>query len=375
MFSSLTNILMKIFAAGFYRMHSGMLVFLFGTVICYCFFINTLGSVPVWAFAEWNLVITLSLVRNPLIVTIFFLICLGYAFKSVQYIAGQLNLNNSEFLYYSTSSFGLIQQLKSWFVVQFNIFLPLWIYTCFAAVIGINYGHYFIPAGLFIFLLALTCTCAFIYIKLVNRQIELSKHTVVMKLMKNWNKPFIFLYTYHVFNNLKLTYLMTKTVSWVFMIGIFSLFIQERNGILVPGMIMLVVVTVHSILIYQEYRFNETFLYFSHNFPYSRGKLFLGVCVNFLVLMLPELLWFVTTYPLFQTAFLLYFGLSALLLFRSLMYWFGLNMKRFLCCVFVLFNIFFLGILYKIMWALPLFNMVIAYLVFDRSYLNQYLKD
>lgn len=365
---------MKIFAAGFYRAHSGMLIFLFGTIISYCFFINTLGTVPIWAFAEWNLVITLSLVSNPFILLVFFLVCFGYAVKSLQYNAAQLALKTNEFLYYSCSSLNKMQQFRSWFIVQFNIFLPLWAYGLFAAIIGVNYGHYVIPACILIYLVILTGATTLIYLKIVNSLIDINKQTLFMRLIKGWNKPFFLLYTFYVFNKLKLAYIITKIVSWIFIIGMVSLFSDQKNDIIIPATVMLVLITAHSILIYNEYRFTETSLYFSHNFPYSKNKLFLGFSANYLILMLPELLWFTTNYNLIEVVGIICMGLSLLLLFRSLLYWLGLDIKKFLFCVFLLFNIFFLVILYKVIWYLPPVNFIIAYFIFTSNYSNQSLK-
>eukprot|EP01132_Coremiostelium_polycephalum_P013812 gene13812-16798_t len=78
---------MKTFAAGFYQANAAMLIFLFGTVVIYCFFINTLGAVPSWAFTIWNLVITITLVSNPMIMGIFFLLCFFYGLKSLRYVS------------------------------------------------------------------------------------------------------------------------------------------------------------------------------------------------------------------------------------------------------------------------------------------------
>jgi hypothetical protein len=374
MFSPLTNLLVKIFVAGFYRAHSGMLFFLFGTIISYCFFINTLGSVPLWAFAKWNLAITLALVSDPFVLLGFVLVCLVYAVKSLQYNTGQLTLKKNEFLYYSSSSVDKVQQFRSWVVVQFNIFLPLWVYGLFAAIIGIYYGHYLLPACIFTYLLVLTCATTLIYLRVVNRLTDVNKVSRFMWLIKGWNKPFFLLYTFHVFNELKLAYMITKIVSLIFISGMVSLFSDQRDGTIIPAILMLVLVTTHSILIFNDYRFTETSLYFSHNFPYSKIELFMGFSTNYLILLLPELLWFIWSYSLITAVGIICMGLSYLLLFRSLLYWFGLDIKIFLFSVFVLFNIFFILILYNATWYLAPTNLLVAYLIFSENYLNQSLK-
>jgi hypothetical protein len=375
MISPLTNVLIKIFTGGFYRAHSGMLVFLFGTLISYCFFINTLGSVPIWAFAKWNLVITLSLVSNPFILLVYFVVCFGYALKSLQFTAAQLSQRNNEFLYYSSSSLNKFQQFICWFIVQFNIMLPLWIYAIFAALIGINYGYYLAPACLLTYLFILTSAITLVYLRIVNSMIDVNRNSKLMSLLKSWKKPFFLLYTFCVFNKLKLTYIITKIFSWIFILGMVSLFSTQTNDIIIPGIVMLVLVTTHSILIYNDYKFTETYLYFSHNFPYAKIKLFVGFSANYLLLMLPELVWFSTKYALPCVVGLVCLGLSILLLFRSLLYWFGLDMKRFLFAVFLLFNLFFLALIYRLVWYLPIVNILLAYLLFIKNYSNQTFKD
>ncbi|NRF37289.1 hypothetical protein [Pedobacter foliorum] len=372
--SALTNVLMKIFSSGFYRMHSGILIFLFGTILCYCFFINTLGSVPTWAFTFWNLMITLSLVSSPVIMGFFCLAALIYAVKSWQYVATQLANRNNEFLYHSASSFNKWQQFKSWFYVQFSILLPLIAYALFASIIGFNYGHYIIPVAILLYLFLLLILSVWIYIRLSNKLIDIDNSSLLMRLIRKWNKPFFLLYTLFVFDKLKITYLVTKAISWVLIIGVFAVFSDIKDGSTVPSLVVLMIVTAHTLLIYNEFRFNEKYLYFSRNFPFSITRQFLGSFLNYFILMLPEVLWFVSAFGI-DSFKLLMQGFSTMILFRSLLYWIGLNMKRYLIWIFVLFNLVFLIIIYRVTWVIPTVFVPIAYLVFRKNYLNKNLID
>lgn len=365
---------MKIFSSGFYRMHSGILIFLFGTILCYCFFINTLGSVPIWAFTVWNLVITLSLVSSPVIMGFFCIAAFVYAIKSWQYVATQLAAVNNEFLYHSISSFNKWQQFKSWFYVQFSIFLPLVIYTLFAGIIGFNFGHYVIPLLILLYLLALIIVSVWIYIKLSNRLIDIDKQSVLIRLMRKLNKPFFLLYTFFVFDSLKITYLITKAISWMLIMGVFAVFSDIKDGTAVPNLVILMIVTAHTLLTYNEVRFNEKYLYFSRNFPYSILMQFLGCFLNYIILIFPEILWFITNFEI-HSAGLFLEAFSIIILFRSLLYWIGLNMKNYLIWIFILFNLIFLAILYKIVWILPFTFVPVAYFVFQKNYLNKNLID
>ena len=372
--SPLTNVLMKIFSSGFYRMHSGMLIFLFGTILCYCFFINTLGSVPIWAFTVWNLMITLSLVSSPVIMGFFCLAAFIYTVKSWQYVATQLAARNNEFLYHSISSFDKWQQFKSWFYVQFNILLPLIIYALFASIIGFNFGHYIIPIAILLYLLALIIVSVWIYVRHSNRLMAIDRQIVLIRLLRNWNKSFFLLYTLFVFSKLKITYLITKAISWILIIGTLAVFSDIKDESALPNLVVLMIVTAHSLLIYNEFRFNEKYLYFSRNFPYSMSKQFLGSLLNYVILMLPELLWFIGNFGIHSVSLLLQ-AFSILILFRSLLYWIGLNIKNYLVWIFILFNLVFLIILYRITWLLPPVFVPVAYFVFQKNYLNENLID
>jgi hypothetical protein len=304
----------------------------------------------------------------------FCLAALIYAIKSWQYVVTQLATRNNEFLYHSISSFGKWQQFKSWFYVQFSIFLPLVIYALFAGIIGFNYGHYIIPIVILLYLLALIVVSVWIYIKLSNRLIDIDGQTVLIRLLRKWNKPFFFLYTLFVFDRLKITYLVTKAISWGLIVGVFAVFSDIKDGSAVPSLVMLMIAVAHTLLIYNEFRFNEKYLYFSRNFPYGAVKLFFNALLNYSILMLPEVSWFVSSFGI-DSASLLLQGFSIIILFRSLLFCIGLNMKSYLMWIFILFNLVFLMILYRIAWMLPPIIVPLAYFVFQKNYLNKNLID
>lgn len=370
MHSPVTKILLKIFATGFYRMHAGLLVFLFGTFISYCFFINTLGSVPIWAFTRWNLIITLSLVSSPVILGFYALACIAYTLKSWQYISNQIKQDENLFLFYSITALPRLLQFINWFVVQFHILLPLWIYTCFAAMIGFIFGYQLLPVCIIIYLVLLQSLSALYYTRLLNRLQDKIKLTYFNRFIQTWQKPLFSLFSYYTFNQLKTTYLVTKILSFSLATGMYALLSSLRNDLMIPGCIILTIVTTHSVLVYQEYRFNTTYMSFIPNLPYSRFRLFTGFTLNYLILMLPEIFWLFSTYTLTQAALILLSGFVILIYFRSLSYMAGINMKQYLFYIFISFNLLFLLLLYQVFWFfLPLITLV-AWFIFIRNRLH-----
>ena len=105
----LSNILVKVFARGFYKVNSGLLIFMFVILVSYCFFINTLGDVkllPPGKELYYQFFILLNFVNSPAMMLLFFACWLIYTIKSWQYVAGQLRIAHHQFLYYSVLSAG-----------------------------------------------------------------------------------------------------------------------------------------------------------------------------------------------------------------------------------------------------------------------------
>lgn len=149
------------------------------------------------------------------------------------------------------------------------------------------------------------------------------------------------------------------------MLYIFADFKQDNR---VPYIVMLAMVTLHSVLIYQEYRFNETYLSFARNLPYNRFRLFFDFSLIYFLIMLPECIWCLSEFPLLSALEMLFFGLSTALLFRSILYLNGLRMYRYFLWIFGLFILLFYIIMFG--WPRLLFitTLLTAMLIFYRSY-------
>lgn len=370
MLSPLTKVLIKIIAKGFYREHSGLLLFLFVTIIIYFFFINVLNQTHLTPdqIILYNSSLVLAFVSNPIMMEIVFISWLIYTIKSWQYVAGQLLAADQQFLFYSSTALNKANQFKSWFLVQLIILLPVVGYGLFALIIGIVFNHYVIPALILLYILLLTAISAVLYVRLVNRLMEADRQPYLLKITQNWRKPFFSLFLYHVFDKLKLAYILTKILSGLTITGLLYFLFDVNQDLRVAGIIILAVITAHTILIYQEHRFKETFMSFFRNLPYHRGRLFIDFSGVFLLLLLPESIWLLTNFNATIAIPALLFGLSTALLFRSLLYWFGLNMRSYLRWIGVLFLLFQLLIMSGFLWVLVPINLAVSYALFYRNY-------
>ncbi|MBE5319242.1 hypothetical protein IM793_08745 [Pedobacter sp. MR2016-19] len=367
----LSNIaLRKIFVDGFYRTHAGMLVFVFVMLVSYCLFINTLGTVMPDQIDFWQFFFTISLVSNPLIMAFYLVASALYAYKSLKYVLNQLVLPQQEFLYYSFTSSSKKQQFLYWCMVLAYIFIPVWCYTLYAIIIGIVFGYYLISIGVLLFQLLLIIAGALMILKESNRLIETSKPNWLIRISRKWNKPVFLLYTFQVFNRSKLAYVLTKLLSWVLISSVFILFSDIKDNSRLLMLITSCIVVAHVVLIYQERIFNDRYLSFLPNFPFSKAKVFFSFCLNYLLLLLPEICWMATRFGLITSLELAAFAFSAILLFRSLLLLNGIQVKGFLIGIFCLFLLFYVCIMFSLGIMLIPINMIVAWGVFRRNYLN-----
>ena len=367
----LSNVaLRKIFVDGFYRVHAGMLVFAFVMLISYCLFINTLGTVMPDQIDFWQFFFTISLVSNPLIMAFYLVASSLYAYKSLKYVLNQLALPQQEFLYYSFTSATKKQQFISWCGVLAYIFIPVLCYTLYAITIGIIFGYYLISIGILLFQVLLILVSAYICLKENNHLIEANKPNWLIRISRKWNKPVFLLYTFQVFNRSKLAYLLTKLLSWVLISSVFILFSDIKDNTKLLMLVTSCIVVAHVVLIYHEKVFNDRYLSFLPNFPFSKVKVFFSSCLNYLILLLPEICWMTTRFGLITSLELAAFAFSAILLFRSLLLLNGIQVKGFLMGVFCLFFLFYVCIMFGLGLMLIPINMVVAWVVFMINYLN-----
>jgi len=362
--------LKKIFVEGFYRTHAGMLVFIFVVLISYCLFINTLGTVRPDQIDFWQFFFTISLVSNPLILTFYLIGSSLYAYKSLKYVLNQMALPQQEFLYYSFTSAAKKQQFMAWCVVQTCIFIPLLCYTLYAITIGIVFGYYLISIGILLFQVLLIVASAYICLKENNRLIEANKPDCLIRVSRKWNKPVFLLYTFQVFNQSKLAYVLTKLLSWVLISSVLVVFADLKDDSRLLMLVTSCIVVAHVVLIYQEKVFNNRYLSFLSNFPFTKEKIFFSFCLNYLVLLLPEICWIFTNFGILTSFGLIAFTFSTILLFRSLLLLNAMQIKGFLIWVFSLFFLFYVFIMFGFGLILIPLNVIVAWILFNRNYLN-----
>lgn len=357
--SALANILLKIFANGFYRAHAG--TFLFVAFVMF-------GMVEPSQLLGYHMTLMLAFISNPLMMLAVFAVWLLYTFKCWHFVAGQVFALHQQFLFYSSSSYQRSKQFTAWFILQAAIALPVLAYALIAVGVGVKHGLYVGALIVLLYIILLVAVSAWFYMRLINQLIDGSSQSVVLKLTKRWKKPYFSLYIYHVFDKLKLKYVITKGISYLIITGVFLMFADVSHDLRVAGIALLAIAVAHSVMIFDERQFEETFLIFSRTLPYSRIQLFLSFLGVYFVLLLPEAIWLFVRFSPVMALGLLAFALSLILLYHSLLYRFGLNMEKYMTWVLGLFMVLFWVVMFRMIWGLVCLDLMVAYLVFYTHY-------
>jgi hypothetical protein len=355
----LTKVLLKVFASSFYQVHAGILFFVFFVMV---------GTVPGNMLITYHTSLMLAMTNSPMMLLLVIGVWLLYILKSWHYIIGQFYAPDKQFLFYSSTSLSRSAQRKSWYYVQAVILAPVIIYALLAVLVGVSHHYYILPLVILVFLTAMIWCSALLYVRMVNRLVDGSNQSLLLKLSGKWRKPYFSLYIYHIFDSKKVPYLITKGLSWLIISGVFYLFADVKTDLRVAGIAILAVITAHVVLIFEERRFEETLLSFSRNLPYSRYKLFLNFIGVYFFLLLPEGVWLFSRFQPLMAVELLLAGLSFALLFHCLLYWFGLDMDKYLQWILGLFMVLFWIIMFHLLWLLIPLNLVVAYLFFYNNY-------
>ncbi len=350
----LTNVLLKIFANGFYKVHGGILFFLFLVLF---------GLVEPAQILNYHMALMLAFITSPLMMGVVFAVWLLYTFKCWHYIAGQIFAPHHAFLFYSSTSYSKQKQFNSWFVVQATVSLPVLVYG--GVSVGVALYHHDIISAICIlaYLIAITALSAWFYRRLVNQLIDGSKASVLLRFTKKWKKPYFSLYLYHVFNKLKVTYLVTKFLSYAIINGVFMMFADVSHDTRVAAIAVLAITIAHSVLIFEERRFEDVYLIFSKTLPYGKIKLFLSFLGVYAILLIPEAAWLFTRFSPLTAVYLLAFGLSVIMFFHCMLYPFGLNMEKYMTAVLVSFVILFWLLMFKLLWFMVPVLLLIAFII------------
>lgn len=363
-----TRVLTKIIAKGFYREHTGLLLSLFVLIFINFFYTNVLNQTHLTPeqILETALKLVISTVSEPVGVVIFFSIFFIYSLKTWQYVAGRIEGPDVQFLFYSINALSWIRQIQAWSVVHFFMSLPLIILGVYAMIVGVTFGHWIVPLLIPAYLLILNVYSAQYYIGLTNNTVTKPVKSARLTWLKNCPKPLFSLFLFEVLVKKRVTYVITKIASLASIALIFSVFPDSHSDLRLIGIISLCITLTHVILVYHSNEFEIFYLRFTRNFPYSRLQVYSQQVALYSLLLLPEIIWLFLATELTKALIGIFLMLGIMLLYRTILYRIGHNMKYYLRVVFGLFIFFLLINLFGFTALLAISNALTAWILLYR---------
>lgn len=350
----LTNILLKIFSGGFYRQHAGL--FLFILLILF-------GAVE----PSYHYSLMLAIASSKLFLAAVCVIWLLYYAKVLFFLIKEIDEPENAFLFYSATKFNTRAQIKGWLtVVVFNC-LPIVLYSFCTAVIAFKINY---PSnGCVILMFHVFCLIAITtsVLNYSNRFIAIkNRFSIPFVVFKN--KPVYTISLLHVLNDLKLPYLITKGLSYLFIIGLFILFRDEASDIRVAAIVVLASGISHAFLVLEIRKFEEFYFKLLRNLPYTLLSRFTFSIITYSVLLLPELIWLFSRFETADFIVLVFFLISIPVLFHCLLFVIGFDVERYLKFLFAIFIGLFLLIMFQLLYLTVPLIFVVSFLVFHFKY-------
>ncbi|MGY4386038.1 hypothetical protein ACVWYN_003088 [Pedobacter sp. UYP24] len=359
MLKSLVNVLSKIFSDRFYKEHMGFFLILL---------LINLGPGSLKAVIELHKSLMLLFITNFLAMMIAFGVMMLYVLKCCHFVSGRIFMIHQQFLFYSMNSYTRPQKLAGWMIVQLKISFPVLFYALVSVGLAITHQYYLSAALIFVFITAITFLSAYYYSWLIDKSLEGSNQSVIMKLTRRFAKPLFSLFIYQVFDQLKLKYLLLKFLSYLLIIGLFMLLSDGKMDIRVTGIAMLAIAVAHCMLIFKEKQFEDSFLTLTRNLPFGNFQLFGSKFLMHAMLLIPEAVWLLWSLPSILAIGMLMLCLSIMSLLYSSLHLFGANQDGYAKFAFGIFIVSFFVIVYQLFWPLFLFNLVASYLIFHFNY-------
>ncbi|WP_254153653.1 hypothetical protein [Chryseosolibacter indicus] len=370
---SSANVLLKLFARGFYKEHAGLFIFLFVTFVSYFFFIQILNPhIEPDEIILYNLILGIAFISTPIVTLFIAGIWFVYAVKSCTYIMSQLLLDSNQFLRCSLTAWPKINQYKFWVLVQAAILAPLIAYSVFSFILGLIFHHYIIPIAILTYISLLVGLSALTCLVVSNRSHEVLQFHMFRKVIIPLSKPQFSLFLYYVLDEMGLTFIVTKTLSLSVSVAMLMLLDNFITDSRFSFLVVLAVSVSHAVLIFHSHAFEEKYLSIIRNLPILRVKLFLYMVLLYMLMILPEAVLIFVVFGFIKSVPLLFFGISIMILMRTIFFVHDTSGGNYIRVIFGLFVIFFILLLFDLGMFVAIVNFSLAFLFFYRLY---YVKE
>jgi hypothetical protein len=351
--------LSKVFTVRYYTQNTGFFLLVF-----YFFF----GIVPGNQLLPYHYALIMGFLSSTGMLLITLLIWFLYNLKCMAYVQKTLSARENTFLY---GTLGILEGPIKWrtlYWLHFTLYAPILAYSAAALLIAFKTQAY-VPA---IVIILFNIIMTIIPLRSYDHKI---KNPGTTPFFSNWiewlnrrfHKPLWLFYIYELLNTNVKTLALTKFGGALLLLFACS-FIGDPPDKRVVLVGLFLNLLAHSVLVFNHRRFDDLYLSMLTQLPVALWKRYLQTGATYLLLMLPEfmLLCFKigpADLPLYIT-----FGISILMLMRSLLYFPQFDQDKYFRWVFlIIVAALFLSLAHCYWYAVVLFQ-ITAFIIFYFRY-------
>jgi hypothetical protein len=356
--------LSKIFTVRYYAQNAGFFLLLF-----YFFF----GIVPGGQILSYHYSLIKGFTGSAEFLALICVCWLLYNLKCIAFVIKVLSGKEHTFLYGTLGVLEGARKWSTWFRLHLTLYAPVLIYSCLAVFVAFHLHYYIAAVIILLFNIVMLVLPLWVYDHKM-------KHPGTVSFLARWQqwlnktfrKPLWAFYLYELLNNNAKGLAISKIASASVIIITCSLMGNEYDErfILIGFLICLLL---HSVLVYNHRRFDDLYVSLLPQLPLPMWKRYLQSGLIYLVLLLPEsILLIYKTYHIAAPQHLVMIiltGLSVLLLFRSLLYFPGLDQdKYFRWVLLIIVALLFLGLAHFYWYGIFLLQVASYSLFYSRYY-------
>ena len=352
----INKVLIRIIVTEFYKQNLGLFLFVFFIMF---------GMVEGSQLIYYHLSLITGVIQSTAFFSLVLTLWLVYAIKSAQFVTSQLAKPQHSFLFVLTS-LPKFAQVFAFALVHVLIHTPVLLYAIAIATVAFDQGQWLLSTEVIVFNLLLCGILCLISVHKLNHPSAFSNVTF-FKLPRFIKKSLAWFYAAFLLNELKVITTVTKLFSYFAVYGFLQISVDHyENRIALMG--LLVGLTGHAVLIFELRKWEDSYLHFLKNLPFSPITRYLTMVIIFSLLLLPELFLLLTHHvKLIDLIGSLLFSISFLLLLFAMVHHLKMDMDKYIQYLLILFLISFGIVLFKLYWVL-----ILLYLFTSFSWYKKY---